>query len=169
MRKILNPLPMFFIGALLGVASKLFDIYTQNLGNMFSEMSIWILFGVVIAVFSKTPKDAIFNILPFCIGMLITYYATAELTHSVYGYSFIIGWTIFSLCSPLFAFLTWHTKSKGVFPKIISAGILIVTLAASIIVFDGPRLRDILILAALVYILFFCKVRKECADTDAKI
>ena len=40
MKKVLNPVGMFVIGLLLGIISRLFDIYFQNLGNMFSQMSI---------------------------------------------------------------------------------------------------------------------------------
>ena len=74
---ILNPPGMFFTGLLLGIFSRLMDIYTQNLGNIFSQMAVWILFGVLISIYSKTKKKAMLNIMPFCIGMLITYYIAA--------------------------------------------------------------------------------------------
>lgn len=64
---------MFFIGLLLGVGSRLLDIYTENLGNIFSQMAIWILFGVLISIYSRSKTKAMINIFPFCIGMLITY------------------------------------------------------------------------------------------------
>ena len=73
MKKILNPFMMFIIGLILGVISRLLDIYTQNLGNIFSELAIWILFGVLISINSETKKKAMLNIFPFCIGMLLTY------------------------------------------------------------------------------------------------
>lgn len=42
---ILNPISMFIIGLILGIISKLLDIYTTNLGNIFfwnfSMDSIW--------------------------------------------------------------------------------------------------------------------------------
>jgi hypothetical protein len=60
--------------------------------------------------------------------MLFSYYLTAEFTHSIYAKSFIIGWSIFSLFSPIFAYFTWFTKRKGAFGKIISWGILLFTL-----------------------------------------
>lgn len=47
---------MFVIGLLLGVISRLFDIYAQNLGNIFSQMAIWILFGVLISIYSDSKK-----------------------------------------------------------------------------------------------------------------
>lgn len=112
MEKILKPHWMFFIGLILGIISRLLDIYTQNLGEIFSQISIWILLGTLISIYSKTKKMAMLNIFPFCIGMLITYYVVAELTHGVYNTSFIIGWTTFALFSPIFAYFTWMTKEK---------------------------------------------------------
>ena len=125
---VLNPISLFFIGLVLGVISRLLDIYTQNLGNMFSQMAIWILFGVLISIYSKTKKKAVQNILPFCIGMLITYYFVAFISKGVYSSIFIIGWTIFAFCSPILAYFTWITKEKGVFPKIISIGIISISI-----------------------------------------
>ena len=116
-KAILNPVGMFLIGLILGVISRLLDIYTQNLGNIFSQMAIWILFGVLISIYSASKKKAMFNILPFCLGMLITYYFVAFITDGVYSATFIIGWTVFALCSPIMAYFTWMTKEKGVFLK----------------------------------------------------
>lgn len=160
-RILLNPIGMFISGALLGIISKLLDIYTQNLGNIFSQFSIWILLGTLIAIFSKNKKCAMLNIFPFCIGMLITYYIVAELTNSVYGKSFIIGWLIFSMFSPIFAYFTWLTKNKGTLPKIISMLIIMFTLLASIVIFSGPRIYDILIIILLIYFLFFYRIRRN--------
>ena len=75
MKKIIfNILIFSFIGAFLGVLSKMLDIYTTNLGNIFSELSIWILFGVFIVYFSKTRKEAMIIVFLFCVGMLFSYY-----------------------------------------------------------------------------------------------
>ncbi len=156
--KLLNPISMFVIGLFLGIISRLLDIYTQNLGNIFSQMAIWILMGTLISIHSKTKKQAIINIFPFCIGMLITYYFVAFITKGVYSNIFIIGWTIFALCTPIFAYFAWMTKEKGVFPKIISIGIILVSILSSIILFDRLRVYDIVIDALLVYFLFFKKI-----------
>ena len=154
------PVLIFVMGGAFGVLSKILDIYTQNLGNIFSQMSVWILLGSLIAIFSKTKGKAALNVFLFCIGMLITYYITAELTNSVYGMTFIYGWAAFSVCSPVFALLTWMTKEKGALGKIISFGILVVTLAVSMVVFDGPRVYDIVIMLVLAYFLFIHKVKR---------
>ena len=159
-KSIIDPILLFIFGAVLGVVSKLLDIHTSNLGNIFSQMSIWILLGTLIAIFSKTKGKAALNVFVFCIGMLITYYITAELTNSVYGMTFIYGWAAFSVCSPVFAILTWMTKEKAVLGKIISFVILAVTLTVSMVVFDGPRVYDIVIMLALAYFLFIHKVKR---------
>lgn len=159
--KILNPITMLAAGLLLGAGSRLLDIYTQNLGNIFSQMAIWILLGTLISIYSETKKRAMLNILPFCLGMLFTYYLTAAITHGVYSKSFIIGWTLFALCSPIMAYFAWMTKERGVFPKIISVGILLVSVLSNIVLFDGPRAYDFIINGVLVYFLFFAKVRRN--------
>lgn len=113
---------------------------------------------------TKDYKDYVLdqlNILPFCIGMLITYYTVAIITKGVYSRTFIIGWTIFALCSPIMAYFTWMTKEKGIFYKIISIGIIAVSILSSIILFDRLRVYDYMIDAYLIYILFFKKIERK--------
>ena len=160
MKKILNPLGMFITGLMLGVISRLLDIYTQNLGNMFSELAIWILLGTIISIYSESKKKAMLNIFPFCIGMLITYYLVAALTNGVYSKIFILGWSIFALLSPIMAYFAWLTKEKGIFSKIISIGIVLVSILSSITLFDKLRIYDYIIDLILIYILFFKKIER---------
>ena len=148
---------MFLIGLLLGIGSRLLDIYIRNLGNIFSQMSIWILFGVLISIYSSSKKRAMLNILPFCIGMLITYYFVAFITKGVYSAVFIAGWTVFALLSPIMAYFTHMTKEKGVFPKLIGIGIIIVSLLSSAVLFDRIRFYDIIINGIMIYFLFVKK------------
>lgn len=158
---ILNPISMFIIGLILGIISRLLDIHTTNLGNILSQMAIWILFGVLISIYSNSKKKAMLNIFPFCIGMLITYYYVAFITKGVYSNIIIIGWTIFALFSPILAYFTWMTKEKGLFPKIISLGIIIISILSSIILFDRLRIYDFIINGILVYFLFIKKIERE--------
>ena len=157
---ILNPIGMFVSGLILGIISRLLDIYTDNLGNIFSQMAIWILFGVLISIYSSSKKKAMLNIFPFCIGMLITYYFVAFITKGVYSNVFIIGWTIFAFGSPVLAYFTWMTKEKGIFPKIISVGIVFVSIVSTIILFDRLRFYDFIINGIMIYYLFFKKLER---------
>ncbi len=87
-RKLLHPAAMLLCGLAIGAAVRLLDIYTVTLGEIFSRMAVWILLGTLIAIYSPTPKRAMANILPFCLGMLAAYYAVAVITHGVYGESY---------------------------------------------------------------------------------
>ena len=158
--KLLTPIPMLAAGLILGAAARLFDIYFPNLGEIFSQMSVWILEGTLIAIYSPTKKAAMQNIFPFCMGMLFTYYLTAMLTHGVYGWSFILGWTVFACLSPAMAYLAWMTKQRGVLPKIIGAGILLFSIASSILLFDRLRVYDFILDGLLAYFIFFKKIKR---------
>lgn len=159
-KNLLNPFLLFLVGLALGVISRIFDIYFDTLGNIFSQMAVWILLGTVISIFSRTKKNAMLNIFPFCIGMLITYYLTAAVTDGVYGKAFIIGWTVFAFCSPILAYFAWLSKENGLFPKLLSVGIVAVSLLSSILLFDRLRFYDLIIDSLLIYFLFFKKVKR---------
>lgn len=160
-KRILNPFTMLCFGLLIGIVARLLDIYTTNLGEIFSQMAIWILIGTLISIYSETAKKAILNVLPFCLGMLVTYYAVAAWSHGVYSNVFIIGWTVFALCSPVMAYFAWLTKEKGIFPKIVSVGIVAVSVLSSVILFDRLRIYDFVIDAVLIYFLFFKKIDRS--------
>ncbi len=163
---ILNPISLFFIGAILGIISKLLDIlfvgnlFMMTLGYMFSDLPIWVLLGILISIYSDTRKKAMINIFPFCIGMLISYYVTAELTNAVYSWNFIKGWTIFSYLSPLFAYFTWKTKEEGLFAKFISIGLILVTIIGNYILVRTFTIPDLIIIPIIVYFLFIKKVKR---------
>ncbi len=164
----LRPAPMFAAGLFLGIAARLFDIYCQTLGEIFSQMSIWILLGTLIAIYSPTKKAAMRNIFPFCMGMLLTYYGVAMLTHGVYGWSFILGWTAFAFLSPVMAYFAWMSKQRGAFPKLIGAGIVLVSVLSSILLFDRLRIYDFLINGLLAYFLFVRAIDRHKADQSIK-
>ena len=163
---ILNPISLFFLGAILGIISKLLDIlfvgnlFMMTLGYMFSDLPIWVLLGILISIYSDTRKKAMINIFPFCIGMLISYYVTAELTNAVYSWNFIKVWTIFSCLSTLFAYFTWKTKEEVLFAKFISIGLILVTIIGNYILVRTFTIPDLIIIPIIVYFLFIKKVKR---------
>lgn len=85
----------------------------------------------------------------------------ALMTQGVYGTQFIIGWTLFALCSPVLAALAWKSKEKGVFSVVIRVGIVAVSILSSILLFHRLRIYDLVIEGILIYILFFKKVQRH--------
>ena len=117
----------------------------------------WLL-GTVISIYSATPKAAMFHIFPFCMGMLLTYYAVAIVTNGVYHKKYIFGWMILALCSPFLGYLAWMAKRKGVIAKLIRVGIILISLLSSMIMFDHLRIYDFVIAGLLIYFLFYKKI-----------
>ena len=159
--KLLNPLSTLAAGLILGVTARLLDIYAENFGEIFSQMAIWILLGTLISIYSPTKKSAMRNIFPFCAGMLVTYYAAAMLTNGVYGWSFIVGWTVFAFLSPVMAYFAWMTKERGLFPEIIGIGIVLVSVLSSVLLFDRLRIYDFVIDGLLIYFIFIKKIDRR--------
>lgn len=142
-RAVIYSMGIMACGLITGVGVKLMDIYTVHLGNIFSQMSVWIFLCSVLAVYSSTPRRAAVNVFLFCAGMLLTYYLTAEGMHSPYSMTFVYGWSVFSLFSPLLAFFTWYAKGKGTVSRLLTAGIVVVLLVMAVLLFDRIRISDL--------------------------
>lgn len=52
---------MLGAGLAVGVIIRFFDLYTTNLGNMFSELSVWVFLGTVIAVLQPDTVPGCWN------------------------------------------------------------------------------------------------------------
>ena len=142
-RAVIYSMGIMACGLITGVGVKLMDIYTVHLGNIFSQMSVWIFICSALAVYSSTPRRAAVNVFLFCAGMLLTYYLTAEGMHSPYSMTFVYGWSVFSLFSPVLAFFTWYAKGKGAVSRLLTAGIVVVLLVMAVLLFDKIRISDL--------------------------
>ena len=153
-RAVIYSMGIMACGLITGVGVKLMDIYTAHLGNIFSQMSVWIFLCSVLAVYSSTPRRAAVNVFLFCVGMLLTYYLTAEGMHSPYSMTFVYGWSVFSLFSPVLAFFTWYAKGKGAVSRLLTAGIVVVLLVLAVLLFDRIRISDLIfaVLTAVILI-----------------
>lgn len=97
------------------------------------------------------------NILPFCIGRLITYYFVAFVTKGVYSTVFIVGWIVFAFL--WYILLEFLRKKRGI-SKIIGVGIIVVSLLSSTVLFERIRIYDITINLVMAYFLFVKKIER---------
>lgn len=161
---LLNPISMFFLGLMLGVGIRVLDLnpnFVSNWGKVFSQVSIWILLCTLIAIYSPTPKDAMYNVFPFCVNMLVAYYIYDDLVaqqSSTYAY---LWWSAIAVLAPILAYIAWFSKERGLVPRIIRWSILIISMLSSIIIFDGYEYWDTIINTILAYFLFFQKTNRE--------
>ena len=79
----------------------------------------------------------------------------------VYGWTFIIGWTIFAFLSPVMAYFAWIVKQRGLFSKVIGAGIVLISILSSVLLFDRLRLYDLVIDGMLIYFVFFKRIDRH--------
>lgn len=144
-------------GLAMGCISRLLDIYTSDLGNIFSQPAVWILIGTALTLYAATDRRAMLSVFLFNICMVAAYYAVAILSNGVYGVSFIIGWTVVAVLSPILSRIVRICKRRGALSTIISVGIVLCSVLSSVIMFDRLRVYDFVIDAVLIWLLFFKK------------
>ena len=162
--KILFTAYSLIAGILLGVFSKWLDsialdnniwwhriIERLDLGNFFSEMAIWLLISLAIAVFSSSASMAALNVFAFFAGMCAAYHLYSILFAGFNPSSYMVIWYAITLVSPVLAALCWYVKGKGTIPIFLDIGIMAVfTLSCFSLGFFYVDLRGILYLLVFI-------------------
>jgi len=128
---------IFILGIILGIASKSIDnlelnnsIWWHNivahldLGNILSSMGIWLLFALIISVYSKTPFRAALNVFVFFIGMNVSYHLWTVIFSGFNPGNYMKIWYTLTILSPFLAFICWYAKGNHVISIVISSLIL---------------------------------------------
>ena len=99
--------------------------------------------------------------------MLLTYYVTAEVTGSIYGWSFIKAWAAFACLSPLMAFLVRLTLRPGALALVLKLGVFAGYVGMNLLLGSFLHYYDLPLLAVLAYLLFWKRWNKPSEDRKA--
>ena len=134
-------------GIAIGVLQKWLDSCAVNelpllfqrldIGNYFGRFAIWILLGTVISVHAKTPIRAAINTFLFFICMVAGYYVYCNYVLGFLPRAYMMVWGIFSLVSPILAFICWYAKGEGIIAVLISACIIGVLFSQAFLITQG--------------------------------
>ena len=134
-------------GFLIGIVQKALDgtainelpfiLQQIDIINFFGRLAIWILLAVIISVYAKTPARASVNTFLFFISMVAGYYIYCNFVLGFLPRSYMMMWFAISVVSVVPAYICWYAKGDGPIAVIITAGILGVLLAQSVIITQG--------------------------------
>ena len=127
---------LFLFGAALGAFSKWLDNLALDstiwwhriaerldLGNFFSDLAVWLLFALLIAVFSPSAVQAALRVLAFFVGMCAAYHLYTVFFSGFNPMSYMLTWYTITLLSPLLAALCWYAKGSGPAALVLSVGV----------------------------------------------
>lgn len=131
------------------------------LSELTSGISLWILLGTAVSLYSRTAKRAAVNVLLLLGGMVAAYYLTAELTGGVWSAKFLIGWGVAALLSPIPGYLLWFAKGRSKRAWLLSAGVLAVQIVLVVVLFRTVRVLDVVIIVLTAAVLLVDKVGRR--------
>ena len=128
---------LFACGAILGCFSKWLDnlalddtvwwhrlLESLDLGNFFSDLAIWLLAALIIAVFSRSALRAGLNVFCFLAGMCLSYHVYTVSFSGFDPMSYMMRWYAITLLSPIPAAFCWYAMGTGAVPLILDIGII---------------------------------------------
>lgn len=159
------------LGIVLGIFAKWLDnlsiddsIWWQrilgrwDLNNVFSELGVWVLLAILIAVYSNSSKRAALNVFTFFVGMTVSYHLYTIFVCGFNPLSYMMIWYAITLVSPFLAYIVWYAKGTGkwafIFRTLIVAFMISKAFNIGIWYIDIKGVLEIVFLLVILFVLF---------------
>jgi len=119
-KEIFIALGVFLLGILLGVIAKAADSVSL-IGDIGTDLAVWVLLGTLIAAYSRRPFSAAINELLFFLGLLVGYYAYCQFVLGFFPQAYCLGWLIVAVLAAPCAAILWFARSPGLTGSLITA------------------------------------------------
>ena len=110
--EILFTLSVIVFGLLFGFIAKATDSISL-IGDIGTDLGVWIFIVSMIAAFSSRPLSAIINTPVFLLSMLTSYYLYGQVVLGFFPKSYFMGWLVMALISPIGGIVVWLSRGKG--------------------------------------------------------
>ncbi|HCQ90912.1 MAG TPA: hypothetical protein DIU45_15850 [Clostridium sp.] len=166
----INVVLFFVIGIVSGIAAKYIDTVPSNgvigsiinvIGNIFSQIEVWVLIATIISSWSKTPISAALTVFMFFFGMILSYYIYSMKLFGFFPSYYFIRWGLIALLSPFGAYVTWYGRGHGWIAALFAAlpiGLLMSKGYSFFYLFDISSGFD---LAAAILLYFILPINKK--------
>ena len=151
-REVLISLAVIVCGIIIGVIAKATDS-TSLVGEIGTDLSIWVLLGTLVAAYSHHPINAGINTTVFFLALLAGYYIYGQSVLGFFPASYFWGWLMVALASSVCGFVVWFSKSKGILGAAISA-----LPAGLILAWSYPAFytHNVVLVLGVVYAILIC-------------
>ena len=128
---------VFLFGTVLGIFAKLLDtleldsavrwhrgVEALGLPGFFSDLAVWLLLALLIAVFSASALRAALKVFVFFVGMCAAYHLYTVLFAGFDPGTYMLLWYALTLASPVLAVLCWYAKGRGPAALLLDIGVI---------------------------------------------
>ena len=148
----------FFVivsGLLFGFIAKATDSVSL-IGDIGTDLGVWVFIVSIIAAFSSRPLSAIINTPAFLLSMLTSYYVYGQVVLGFFPESYFMGWLIIALLAPIGGIIIWFSHGKGIIANIcaaMSTSILLACGYSALYTYHPVLILDLIFAALLLVIL----------------
>ena len=119
-REMLFTLSVIAFGLLFGFIAKATDS-VSIIGDIGTDLGVWVFIVSIIAAFSRQSLSAIVNTPVFLLSMLTSYYIYGQVVFGFFPKAYFTGWLVMALISPIGGIVAWLSRGKGIIANICAA------------------------------------------------